>query len=311
MARRHEAGEEGFVLIVVLLALGLLSLIVLTLSSVARLEAKTKSNIKLQAQAEVLADGLVRLVAADIAATRKFALRGLPLASGRPQGCTLGGDVVVATVTDIAGLVDLNGAPFSVLRRLLGVAGLAPGRAGVVAAAIADFRDADDTAADKGSERQAYAAAAMGHGPKNSPFESVGELDQVLGMTPELFARLKPLLTVHSHSRKVAFDVAPRAVIAALSDDDPEAVRAEARALRARADDTSTEIEAQRLGPSTFDVRVMVMHSSRSIAVRHAVFELDPGSPTGFAFREWEKARPTNAEGGSSRGAGLPACFGL
>ena len=61
--------------------------------------------------------------------------------------------------------------------------------------AILDWRDADDLKRPNGAEAPDYQAAGSKYVPTNSPFESVGELQRVLGVTPALMARIAP----HAH----------------------------------------------------------------------------------------------------------------
>jgi general secretion pathway protein K len=49
-----------------------------------------------------------------------------------------------------------------------------------------------------GAEDSDYAAAGLAWGAKDAPFETVTELEQVLGMRPALFRSLAPYVTVHS-----------------------------------------------------------------------------------------------------------------
>ena len=49
-----------------------------------------------------------------------------------------------------------------------------------------------------GAEEAAYRAAGLPWGPKNAPFETVEELQQVLGMTADIYKRVAPSLTTYS-----------------------------------------------------------------------------------------------------------------
>ena len=68
-----------------------------------------------------------------------------------------------------------------------------------VAGAILDWRDADPlTQPAGGAEDPEYRAAGRGYGPANEPLRSVAEVEQVLGVTPQLYARMAPFVTVYS-----------------------------------------------------------------------------------------------------------------
>ena len=82
--------------------------------------------------------------------------------------------------------------------------------------AIADFRDKDDLERLNGAEDSAYSAAGRDYGPKNARFETVDELRRVLGVTPDIYRPLAPLVTVHSGRRGINPVTAPHALLLAL-----------------------------------------------------------------------------------------------
>ncbi len=110
------------------------------------------------------------------------------------------GDAAVRIVTiDESGKVDLNSADVDLLSRLFMAAGVDRAQAGSIAGAIADWRDPDDLVQPQGgAEDPAYASAGLAWGAKDAPFDTVAELEQVLGMTPAIYARVAPYLTVYS-----------------------------------------------------------------------------------------------------------------
>jgi general secretion pathway protein K len=118
---------------------------------------------------------------------------------GRVHRWSFDGAGVEVRIVDEAGKIDLNGADAPLLSALLRVSGAEPAQADAIAAAILDWRDADDmTQPQGGAEDPQYAAAGLPYGAKDAPFETVAEVLQVLGMTPALFARIEPHLTVHT-----------------------------------------------------------------------------------------------------------------
>jgi type II secretory pathway component PulK len=81
--------------------------------------------------------------------------------------------------------------------------------------AILDWRDGDDLPRVNGAERDEYLAAGAAVLPANAPFGSIDELRHVLGMTPELFAAIRPLVTVRGSGR-INVNAAPEAVLLAV-----------------------------------------------------------------------------------------------
>jgi len=96
-----------------------------------------------------------------------------------------------------AGRVDLNATEAPLLATVFVAGGLDAEVAATFASRIIDWRDADDERSAGGAERSDYAIAKIGYGPRNGPFESVGELQQVLGLS-ELSSSILDAFTVYS-----------------------------------------------------------------------------------------------------------------
>lgn len=183
-------------------------------------------------QGRVLRDGMVAGEAAR--AGVEFALGRIadpdPRArwriDGREYDWRFGDADVRVRVVDESGKVDLNRADAVLLAALLRGAGAAPERVDALAAAILDWRDADSLTQPGGdAEDPGYAAAGLPYGAKDAPFESTAELEQVLGMTPAVYARLAPLVTVYGETMPKR-EFAPPAVLTAMGLD-PRQVGAE------------------------------------------------------------------------------------
>jgi general secretion pathway protein K len=102
------------------------------------------------------------------------------------------------SVQDEGGKINLNQAPEALLAALFNSVGVDPSRAQSLADAVADFRDPDNLVRPQGAEEAEYRAAGLAWGPKNAPFDGVEELQQVFGMTPEIYERVAPYLTIYS-----------------------------------------------------------------------------------------------------------------
>lgn len=185
--------------VALLLVLWLVALLVATVGAFA-LSARTE-----QLQGQVLARG---------EASREAARAGLEYAvsklmetepqrrwvpDGREYRWRFGDADIALRIVDEQGKVDLDMADANLIAALLRQLGTDPQQAMRIAGAIVDWRDADAlTQPAGGGEAPDYAAAGRDYGPANMPFESVAEVEQVLGMTPQLYARLAPLVTVYS-----------------------------------------------------------------------------------------------------------------
>ncbi|TYT23180.1 general secretion pathway protein GspK [Luteimonas viscosa] len=121
------------------------------------------------------------------------------LPDGRPYTWRFADAEVEVRIVDESGKLDLNAADAASLASLMRAVGIEPDPADAVAAAIVDWRDSDDlTQPQGGAEDPQYAAAGLPWGAKDAPFETVAEVEQVLGMTPDIYARLVEHLTIHS-----------------------------------------------------------------------------------------------------------------
>ncbi|UNK48926.1 general secretion pathway protein GspK [Lysobacter sp. S4-A87] len=194
---------HGTALILVLWLIVLLTSVIGAFALMARIESL---------QGRVLVRGLVASGAARAGVEYALTRVGLsdPRLKWRPDGTAYrwryGDADVEVKMTDESGKVDLNQADAQLLAALIQGAGRGEGgarmdatQAARLAGAIIDWRDSDPlTQPAGGGEDADYASAGLPYGAKDGEFESVAELEQVIGFTPQLYARLEPNLTVYS-----------------------------------------------------------------------------------------------------------------
>jgi len=125
-------------------------------------------------------------------------------------------------VTDESGLIDLNAADIGTLTELFAGIGVEQDQADALAAAIQDWRDADDLVSPNGAEDAEYAAAGYSWGPRNAPFDLVSELLQVLGMTPDIYRQVERSLTVYAGQSRPNLAFAPYEILLSLPGMTPE-----------------------------------------------------------------------------------------
>jgi general secretion pathway protein K len=191
-----SARARGAALLLVLWLVALLTALVGAFA----LAAKTEGL-----QGRVLHRGLIANEAARAGIEYALTRAGDPdpqrqwLPDGRPYAWEFGEARIEVRLVDENGKVDLNQADPALLTAFFQVLGLDQEQAARLSSAILDWRDPDSlTQAAGGGEDEDYAAAERPYGAKDASFESVAELEQVLGMTPELYARAAPHLTVYS-----------------------------------------------------------------------------------------------------------------
>lgn len=205
--------SRGIALIAALWVLTLLSVIAGALLRTGHTEQRIARTVLAQAEARALAKaGIARAIAALLARDPADPWR----LDGAKRRLAIGNHIVTVAIQDELGRIDLNAAEDGILEALFVALGLAADAAAALVDAIGDWRDEDDLRRARGAEAQAYRAAGLLYGPRNGAFESVDELAQVKGMTPDLLERARPALTVLSRRPFVDPATAPRAALAAL-----------------------------------------------------------------------------------------------
>lgn len=158
----------------------------------------------------------------------------------------------VVTINDPTARLNLNRATEGELRRLFVALRLDYGDADRIAQRIMDWRDADDMRRARGAERDDYESEGSAVLPANGAFTRLAELRDVLGVTSEIYDRVRPYLTLEG-SGQVGLLGASRPVLLSLPGMSEQAValimkrRISGRALP-RLADLAAELPA---GPRT------------------------------------------------------------
>ena len=246
-ASRHRgAGVRGVALVAVLWVLTLLAVVAAGVTVGARTELALARNLDASARAEALADAGVARAALALLERRRARgerprgideiedegaagpgdladlLEALPLdqgawpVDGTPVALAFDDALLAVTIEDEEGKIDLNRAGDELLRGLFVSVGVAEDEAHALADAIGDFADEDELVRASGAEEADYRAAGLDWGPKNARFQTPEELLMVVGITPELYAAVRPAITVWSGRRGIDPRVAPAHALAAL-----------------------------------------------------------------------------------------------
>jgi general secretion pathway protein K len=131
---------------------------------------------------------------------------------------------VRVSMRDESAKIDINTASDPLLRGLLLSLGVEEQDATALLDAILDWRDPDTLRRPNGAEEAEYRAAGLSYVPANAPFQAIEELQLVLGMKPEIYRRLAPLITVYSKQPGVNAAIAPREVLLAIPGVTPQLV---------------------------------------------------------------------------------------
>ena len=228
-ARALDVGQlrrqRGVALILVLWLTVMLTVIAGSFAYGMRNEALAARNTVSWAQARSLADGAIHRTVFEL--LRPKVSPDVWASDGAVHVWQEDGARIAVRAIDESGKIDLNSAPDALLKGLLTTAGgLDEASAAALVDAIGDWKDADDLRRANGAEAADYKAAGSPYLPANAPFETVPELQRVLGMTPALYARLADNLTVQSQQSGVNPLYASRTTLLALPGATPEMIDA-------------------------------------------------------------------------------------
>ncbi len=277
MAAVESRAMRGAALVLVLWLVALLTALVGAFALDARVE---------YLQGRVLGDGAA--LQQDARAGLEYALSRLRggaqqpawRADGRRYRWDYQGSEVDLRIVDETGKVDLNVADITLLAGLLRAVGVEPGRDQRLAGAIVDWRDRDDLSPPGGGAEDAdYAAAGLPYGAKDAPFESLAELQLVLGIDPPLYRQLLPNVTLYSGQSRPSANYAPAPVLTAMGLDASQVIaQREAPGLPGGAPSTTSG------GSGTYSIESRARLGDGREAVLRAVVRIGASALPGAAY---------------------------
>lgn len=217
--------NRGIALIIVLWMLALLTIIIGTYAVLARTETLQSRFLFDTTDARYAAEAGMHRAVVEL---RNPDMETRWVADGRPYEFRFGDARVEVRITDETGLIDVNAAAQGnpeLLMRLFESVGLGQEDAELMTAAIQDWIDGDDETRVMGAEDREYANADLPYGPANEAFGTIEELQQVIGMSWELFRTVEASLTVHSGRADFNPAFAPQSVLRTIPDMDEQAAQ--------------------------------------------------------------------------------------
>ncbi len=204
----RTGSSRGSIAILALWVLVMLSILAIGLSQAVRQKIHTAEHFRMRAGLRLAGEAAAKKVIADIQnspltqgsiATGKEWYAGI---LGQTLSFSQAGAEVNFVIEDENSKININKANIFVLTNLFeDVARLGSEEAARLADEIVDFRDEDDyvtgDAQNGGSERGAYRQAGLKNGPKNRDFEFIEELQQVKGMTKEIYSFVENYITIY------------------------------------------------------------------------------------------------------------------
>lgn len=291
------AHARGIVLIAVLWICAMVSILATGFAYATRNEARLNAAVVDRARAAAAAEaGVQRL----LVLLRKPPAAGAGMAPLQHYDLHFDGVDVQVAVASEAGRIDLNAAPPALIEGLLrraaeAVNSLDGSRAQALAAAILDWRDADDRTRRNGAESNEYRALGRA-GPRDQPFISVSELRQVAGIDREVYAFIAPLVSVASQSSRIDPRAAARDTLLAVPG--LEAPQVDAYLASRTGGDSGASVAAVlksskyllvRNRTRAFSINATARTESGVRALRRAVVTLNRNPAAPIAILDWSR----------------------
>lgn len=283
--------QSGMALVLVLWMVALLTIMAMGYSATMRTETRLTAHIVQSARARALSQagiwyGLHELLLPTLEQTWRK--------DGTPYPINFGDGKISISLYDETGKIDLNTARPELLLSLIKSAGLGNNQSQSLLQAILDWRDRDNMKRNGGAEDEDYAQAGYDYGAKDGPFNSVGELREVMGMNVALFDKIAPALTVYSHQPAINPTVAPREVLLSIPGADPSDIDAllQRRKTGEEGNLVLPDLDSRYLSKasgSTFTV-YSTGKSGESSFNTEAVILLKPNAPTPYIVLSWSEA---------------------
>jgi len=304
--------EKGIALILVIWVTMLLLVITGSFLYSMRIGAKAARNAASIARAEELARAAVSRTLIEL-----FKPPGGPTLwkrDGRERQWVFEGVPVRVRLSDESGKIDINRANNELLKGLFRSAGMSEDDAASLLDAVLDWRDADSVRHPNGAEEPEYEKAGLKARPSNQPFQTTEELQLVLGMRPEVFQRIAPMITVYSRLPGVNPHLASRNALLAIPNVTEEQVDAFiAERDAARAEDRIPPMFAAAQGFASYSqvaavtIRADVVLDEGITVSREAVALLTPQYArrpyTFLAWREVSRDMDAKASAAAPKGA--------
>jgi general secretion pathway protein K len=205
--------QSGIALVIVLWMLSLLIILAMGYSRMVRIETSLTANLIHTSQARSLAEAGIWQSVSELLKPKieqQWKTDGTTYSFEFEQG------VVTINIVNETGKIDLNTAHSELLHGLINSIELPEENDLTLLQSILDWRDKDNLVRNYGAEDEDYRQRDYHYGAKDGPFNSLSELQLVMGMTTAIYNQLKPALTIYSHQSGINPDSAPKEALLAI-----------------------------------------------------------------------------------------------
>ncbi len=262
---RRSRKDRGFALLIVLWTMVLLALLSAQITGAGRSEVQLAAALRNAAQLEAAADGAID-------ETIWHMLEGSG-ASWEPGAGAYDlhepGGLVHVSIEDDRGKMDINQVPPQLMAGLFSVLGADNTTATAISTAIGDWRSQSSPGDADNSVPAEYRMDGRAWGPPGQEFERLDELLLVRGMTPLLYQKALPYLTLDLEQAPWLQYASPLVLAALDKAKHSSGVSVEAADVR---------------GPTVLEITAVAVGPAGARFVRHATLRLD-GTLSGPAWK--------------------------
>jgi general secretion pathway protein K len=285
---------QGLALVIVLWILTLLTLMAGSFAKTMRRETAVSTAIKINAQAQSLAESGITLA--------QFMLNQPPQ-QGRWRGdgtvyrlLRPEGEMRIRILSE-SGKVDINSGTELQLAAVLNSVIDETRQQESVLNAILDWRDADDDTRTHGAEKTQYRRKGLKYGPSNFAFQSLEELQLVLGMNEAIFSRIEPWITIYSGTGEVNLDLASPDLLSVIASEmkrrniSDDVIRQKLQSVGNKEDEMSATDETITSEEQTYTIISQVLLNREAAGGLQAVIrsQADNADQLPFTILDWKQ----------------------
>ncbi|MGZ0079101.1 general secretion pathway protein GspK [Methylomonas sp. YC3] len=289
--------QRGLALVIVIWILTLLSLMAGSFALSMRRESSVAGALKNNAQALALAEtglNIAQFMLQQADPERRWQADGsIYRIPGNDS------EIRIRIIAE-SGKVDINAAEEPLLKALISSVSDDKKLQQNLLDALLDWRDADDDPRPQGAEKKQYRQAGLAYQPSNQPFQSLEELQLVLGFNAEIFEQLQPWITIYSGQAELNLQRAPSELLEMVGDNlkaqNIHDVYLDKRLSESAAADDST---ADQTDPAladeeqTYTIMVQTLLEDQATAAIEAVVRIQNQDPSQAPYQilDWKQGQ--------------------
>lgn len=201
-------------------------------------------------------------------------------------------------IIEETGKINVNKAEAPLLKGMLEGAGLEEEQALEIVDAILDWRDNDEFSKIHGAEKGEYESEGLPYHPRNDLFQTLEELQLVLGITPEIFSKLERLITIYNDKAGIDPTKASREVLLSIPGVEAEIIdtyladrkKAAEDKLPAPAFPVASEIPFEQQTEAVYSIEAQGILRSGTTATVFTTIKTAQGQSRGpFSMLSWKR----------------------